>query len=179
MLDMSEGLIGHLPLGQYTSYRHGFLPSPLLACRSPNDAAVWAFRRFLPIGEWPGLAPPIEKKTWPPLHDLGRQARGRVAEKAPVLSLLHIPLRAISVKRNLAGRVIIQLWPGQSCAQIRVRSAVQEELQKKKLKSVRILEGFPKIEYGLGYLKRKSLSPAAWAFLRVLDKVEGLLPTFS
>ncbi|MEE9610869.1 MAG: LysR family transcriptional regulator substrate-binding protein, partial [Desulfatiglandales bacterium] len=56
------------------------------------------------------------------------------------------------------------------------RSAVQEDLKNKTLKSVRILEGSPTIEYGISYLRRASLSPGAWAFLRLLDKLDNILP---
>ncbi len=56
------------------------------------------------------------------------------------------------------------------------RSAVQKDLKNKTLKSVRILEGSPTIEYGISYLRRASLSPGAWAFLRLLDKLDNILP---
>jgi DNA-binding transcriptional LysR family regulator len=58
-----------------------------------------------------------------------------------------------------------------------VRSAVQHELKINTLKEVRVLEGAPRIQYGIGYLQRKTLSPAAWAFLRLLDRVGDILPT--
>jgi DNA-binding transcriptional LysR family regulator len=51
-----------------------------------------------------------------------------------------------------------------------------EELAEESLKEVRILEGTPTMEFGVGYLNRKNLSPAAWAFLRLVDKSEILLP---
>lgn len=57
-----------------------------------------------------------------------------------------------------------------------VRSAVQKELKHKTLRSIRVLAGSPIIEYGIGYLKRVSLSPGAWAFLRHLDKLDKILP---
>jgi len=57
-----------------------------------------------------------------------------------------------------------------------VRSAVQNELRLKTLRSIRVLAGSPIIEYGIGYLKRASLSPGAWAFLRHLDKLDKILP---
>jgi DNA-binding transcriptional LysR family regulator len=44
------------------------------------------------------------------------------------------------------------------------------------LREVRILEGPPTIEFGIGYLNRRDLSSAAWAFLRLLDIKEDLLP---
>jgi DNA-binding transcriptional LysR family regulator len=50
------------------------------------------------------------------------------------------------------------------------------EPSEKVLREVRILEGAPVMEFGIGYLNRKNLSPAAWAFLRLLDKSEDLLP---
>jgi len=56
------------------------------------------------------------------------------------------------------------------------RDAVEEELKQGTLKSVRILEGSPVIEFGIGYRNRKELSPPAWAFLRLLDKLGGLSP---
>lgn len=58
-----------------------------------------------------------------------------------------------------------------------VRSAVQQEFKTNTLKEVPILEGAPRIEYGIGYLRRKTLSPAAWAFLRLLDRAGDILPT--
>ena len=56
------------------------------------------------------------------------------------------------------------------------RYAIMEELRKGRLREVRILEGSPIIEFGVGYLNRRNLSPAAWAFLRLLDKWDDLLP---
>jgi DNA-binding transcriptional LysR family regulator len=52
--------------------------------------------------------------------------------------------------------------------------AVKEELQGGVFKVIPILEGSPSIQFGIGYLQRKSLSPAAWAFLRMLAKQENL-----
>lgn len=57
------------------------------------------------------------------------------------------------------------------------RSAVIDELKNGNLKAIRILEGSPTIEYGIGYLKRNSLSPGAWAFLRLLDKLDDIIPS--
>jgi DNA-binding transcriptional LysR family regulator len=51
-----------------------------------------------------------------------------------------------------------------------------EEPSEKVLREIRILEGAPIMEFGIGYLNRKTLSPAAWAFLRLLDKSKDLLP---
>jgi len=52
------------------------------------------------------------------------------------------------------------------------RTAVQEDLKNKALKAVRILEGSPTLEYGIGYLRRASLSTGAWAFLRAVEKLD-------
>jgi len=52
--------------------------------------------------------------------------------------------------------------------------AVKEELRSGVFKAIPILEGSPSIQFGIGYLQRKSLSPAAWAFLRMLAKQENL-----
>ncbi len=54
--------------------------------------------------------------------------------------------------------------------------AVQDDLKNKRLRAIRILAGSPTLEYGIGYLKRASLSPGAWAFLRHLDKIEDVIP---
>ena len=54
------------------------------------------------------------------------------------------------------------------------QDAIDEELKNGTLKRVQILEGSPAIEFGIGYRNRKDLSPAAWAFLRLLDKSEHL-----
>ena len=51
-------------------------------------------------------------------------------------------------------------------------TAVQEDLKNKTLKVIRILEGSPIIEYGIGYLRRASLSTGAWAFLRAVEKLD-------
>jgi DNA-binding transcriptional LysR family regulator len=56
------------------------------------------------------------------------------------------------------------------------RDAIREELNTGSLKIVRILEGSPVIEFGIGYRNRRNLSPAAWAFLRLLDKSEAITP---
>lgn len=56
------------------------------------------------------------------------------------------------------------------------RHAVKEELAAGFLKEVHVLEGAPKIKFGIGYLNRKDLSPAAWAFLRLIDRSSDLLP---
>jgi len=55
--------------------------------------------------------------------------------------------------------------------------AVKEELQSGTLKAVHILEGSPSIQFGIGYLQRKSFSSSAWAFLRMLDKEKDLFPS--
>lgn len=57
-----------------------------------------------------------------------------------------------------------------------IRSAVQEDILNKKLKEIRILDGSPTVEIGVGYLKRQSLSPGAWAFLRLLEKLDDMFP---
>lgn len=55
------------------------------------------------------------------------------------------------------------------------RDAVDEELKNGTMQTVRILEGSPAIEFGIGYRDRRDLSPPAWAFLRLLDKSADLL----
>lgn len=50
------------------------------------------------------------------------------------------------------------------------RSLVEEELKDGRLRLVRIVEGFPIVELGIAYADRRELSPAAWAFLRLVDK---------
>jgi DNA-binding transcriptional LysR family regulator len=51
-----------------------------------------------------------------------------------------------------------------------------EEPKDRALRKIRILEGSPTVELGIAYLNRRNLSPAAWAFLRLLDKSHDLLP---
>jgi len=53
--------------------------------------------------------------------------------------------------------------------------AAEDDLKNESLRSVRILEGSPTIEFGIGYLQRKYLSPAAWAFLRLLENQKDIL----
>jgi DNA-binding transcriptional LysR family regulator len=50
------------------------------------------------------------------------------------------------------------------------RDEIVDELPKKRLREVRLLECSPYIEYGIGYLTRKSLSEASLAFLRMIDR---------
>jgi DNA-binding transcriptional LysR family regulator len=50
------------------------------------------------------------------------------------------------------------------------RDEVAEDLPKKRLREVHIVECSPCIEYGIGYLTRKNLSEASLAFLRMIDK---------
>lgn len=58
-----------------------------------------------------------------------------------------------------------------------VRVAVQDDLKSRRLRSIRIQEGPPTLEYGIGYLKRAPLSPGASAFLHHLDEVEEIIPS--
>ncbi len=55
------------------------------------------------------------------------------------------------------------------------RDAVEEDIKDNTIKSVKILEGSPIIEFGIGYRNRRDLSPPAWAFLRLLDKSDNIL----
>jgi len=54
------------------------------------------------------------------------------------------------------------------------KDAVEEDLNGGSLKIIHILEGSPMIEMGIGYRSRRELSPAAWAFLRLIEKSEDL-----
>jgi DNA-binding transcriptional LysR family regulator len=56
------------------------------------------------------------------------------------------------------------------------RKAVEREVANRSLKVVRLLEGNPTIDFGIGYRNRRNLSPAAWAFLRLLDRSDILSP---
>ncbi len=57
------------------------------------------------------------------------------------------------------------------------KMAVKEDLKNDTFRAIRILEGSPTIQFGIGYLQRKYLSPAAWAFLRMVDKMDENLPS--
>jgi DNA-binding transcriptional LysR family regulator len=50
------------------------------------------------------------------------------------------------------------------------RDEIAEELSKKRLREIHILECSPYIEYGIGYLARKNLSEPSLAFIRMIDK---------
>ena len=50
------------------------------------------------------------------------------------------------------------------------RDGLAEELSKKRLREIRLLECSPYIEYGIGYLTRKDLSEPSLAFIRMIDK---------
>jgi DNA-binding transcriptional LysR family regulator len=49
------------------------------------------------------------------------------------------------------------------------RGTVENELKDGTLRLIQIIEGFPVIEDGIAYASRRELSPAAWAFLRLID----------
>jgi len=50
------------------------------------------------------------------------------------------------------------------------RDEIADELSKKRLREIHLLECSPYIEYGIGYLTRKNLSEASLAFIRMIDK---------
>jgi DNA-binding transcriptional LysR family regulator len=50
------------------------------------------------------------------------------------------------------------------------RDEIAEELSKKRLREIRLLECSPYIEYGIGYLTRKNLSEASLAFIKMIDR---------
>ena len=50
------------------------------------------------------------------------------------------------------------------------REGVSEELSKKRLREIHLLESLPSIEYGIGYVNRSGLSEASLAFIRMIDK---------
>jgi len=50
------------------------------------------------------------------------------------------------------------------------RDEIADELSKKQLREIGLLECSPYIEYRIGYLTRKNLSEASLAFLRMIDK---------
>jgi DNA-binding transcriptional LysR family regulator len=50
------------------------------------------------------------------------------------------------------------------------RDEIVEDLPKKRLREVRLLECSPYIEYGIGYLTRKNLSEPSLAFIKMIDK---------
>jgi DNA-binding transcriptional LysR family regulator len=50
------------------------------------------------------------------------------------------------------------------------RDGITEDLSKKRLREIHLLECSPYIEYGIGYLTRKNLSEPSLAFLRMIDK---------
>jgi len=50
------------------------------------------------------------------------------------------------------------------------RDEIADDLSKKRLREIRLLECSPYIEYGIGYLNRKNLSEASLAFIRMIDK---------
>lgn len=60
-------------------------------------------------------------------------------------------------------------------ASFMVKSALKDELDKGLLRAIPIVEGPPIMEYGIGYIQRKYLSPAAWGFMRLAEKLRGSL----
>lgn len=57
------------------------------------------------------------------------------------------------------------------------RDAVQDDLLKRSIREIHLLECSPFIEYGIGYLNRNILSQASLAFLRIIEKSKALLST--
>ncbi|KMY67737.1 hypothetical protein AAU61_07570 [Desulfocarbo indianensis] len=56
-----------------------------------------------------------------------------------------------------------------------VRYAVLDELRKGKLKALRLAEGSPFLDVGVGYVTQRNLSSSAWHFLRFLDNNQALI----
>jgi DNA-binding transcriptional LysR family regulator len=50
------------------------------------------------------------------------------------------------------------------------RDEIADELSKKRLREICLLECSPYIEYGIGYLTRKNLSEASLAFIKMIDR---------
>jgi DNA-binding transcriptional LysR family regulator len=50
------------------------------------------------------------------------------------------------------------------------RDEIADDLSKKRLREIRLLECSPYIEYGIGYLTRKNLSEASLAFIKMIDR---------
>jgi len=53
------------------------------------------------------------------------------------------------------------------------RDEIAEDLSRKRLREIHLLECSPYIEYGIGYLTRKNLSEASLAFIRMIDKAKS------
>jgi DNA-binding transcriptional LysR family regulator len=53
------------------------------------------------------------------------------------------------------------------------REEIADELSKKRLREIYLLECSPYIEYGIGYLSRKNLSEASLAFIRMIEKAKN------
>lgn len=53
------------------------------------------------------------------------------------------------------------------------RNGLAEELPKKRLREIRLLECSPYIEYGIGYLTRKDLSEPSLAFIRMIEQLKS------
>lgn len=54
------------------------------------------------------------------------------------------------------------------------RDGLAEELSKKRLREIHLLECSPYIEWGIGYLTRKNLSEPSLAFIRMIDKAKEM-----
>ena len=50
------------------------------------------------------------------------------------------------------------------------RDEIADDLSKRRLREIRLLECAPYIEYGIGYLNRKNLSEASLALIRMIDR---------
>jgi DNA-binding transcriptional LysR family regulator len=53
------------------------------------------------------------------------------------------------------------------------RDGIAEDVSKKRLREIRLLECSPFIEYGIGYLTRKDLSEPSLAFIRMVEKLKS------
>jgi DNA-binding transcriptional LysR family regulator len=102
------------------------------------------------------------------------QKQGSAARDVILEYLRKFHVHPMIILESVGVELIKQLVSQDDGVGFLARTAVQEDLKNKNLKAVRILEGSPIIEYGIGYLRRASLSTGAWAFLRAVEKLDGI-----
>jgi LysR family transcriptional regulator, transcriptional activator of the cysJI operon len=116
---------------------------------------------------WPGAKISVTQLSQIPLVIRGEGS----AVKEVVLEYLRkfkvTPMIAVESASTALLKEFVRHDAGLGFAQ---RGLVEEELKDGRLRLVRIVEGFPIVELGIAYADRRDLTPAAWAFLRLVDK---------
>lgn len=116
---------------------------------------------------WPGAKISVTQLSGIPLV---LRAEGSAAREVVLDYLRRFKVTPTIAVESVSTPLLKEFVRYDSCLGFVQRGLAEEELKDGKLRLIQIVEGFPVIESGIAYADRRELSPAAWAFLRLVDK---------